>query len=110
MNFRSSPSFNGAVQTVLPKGTVVLVTGAAQSGFYPVSAGGFSGFLHGDYLTWTDKALTDNSDGVGGDPGSEPITPQGQKMVDYAMKYLGYPYVWATHGPSASIAPASPTG
>ena len=99
MNFRSSPSFNGAVQTVLPKGTVVLVTGAVQSGFYPVSAGGFSGYLHGDYLSWTDKALTDNSDGVGGDPGNEPITPQGQKMIDYAMKFLGYPYVWATHGP-----------
>jgi cell wall-associated NlpC family hydrolase len=22
-------------------------------------------------------------------------------MVDYAMRYLGYPYVWATHGPAS---------
>jgi uncharacterized protein YgiM (DUF1202 family) len=100
MNFRSEPSFSGAITTTLPKGTVVLITGPADNGFYPVTTEGFSGYLHGDYLVRTDEPLTgDGDDGVGGDPGDGPATPQGTKMITYAMKFLGYPYVWATHGP-----------
>jgi cell wall-associated NlpC family hydrolase len=99
MNFRTEASFSGAIQTVLPKGTVVLITGAATSSFYPASVGGFSGYLHGDYLVKTDKPITDNGDSVGGNPGTGAATPQGQKVIDYAMRFLGYPYVWATHGP-----------
>ena len=38
---------------------------------------------------------------IGGDAGSSPGTSEGQAMVDYAMNYLGYPYIWATHGPKS---------
>ena len=100
MNFRSAPSMSGVILTTLPKGTVVLVTGARDNGFYPVRTGGFDGYLHGDFLNRTDKPLTDDGgDDAGGDPGNDPATPQGTKMTTYAMKFLGYPYVWATHGP-----------
>lgn len=100
MNFRAAPSLSGAITTTLPKGTVVLITGSRDNGFYPVSTQGFSGYLHGDYLVRTDEPLTGEGDnGVGGDPGNGKATPQGTKMITYAMKFLGYPYVWATHGP-----------
>lgn len=101
VNFRDGASFDANIVTTLPTGTVVLITGASSNGFYPISAAGFAGFVHGDFLVWTDEALTDGGgSGVGGDPGSEASTAQGRKMIRYAMKFLGYPYVWATHGPN----------
>ncbi len=101
LNFRDSPSFSGSIISTAPAGTVVLITGKIDNGFYPVEIAGFPGYLHSDYLTWTDKPLTDEGgdDGIGGDPGDDPATAQGAKMIKYATKFLGYPYVWATHGP-----------
>jgi cell wall-associated NlpC family hydrolase len=100
MNFRSTPSLSGSIITTIPEGTVVLVTGPRENGFYPVEAAGFAGYLHGDYLKRTEKDLSDGSDdNVGGQPGDGAMTPQGRKMIEYAQRFLGYPYVWATHGP-----------
>jgi N-acetylmuramoyl-L-alanine amidase len=100
MNFRDAPGMSGSIITTMPEGTVVLVTGSRQNGFYPVEAAGFAGYLHGDYLKRTDKDVSDGTDDpVGGQPGDGPMTPQGRKMIDYAQRFLGYPYVWATHGP-----------
>jgi uncharacterized protein YgiM (DUF1202 family) len=101
MNFRAAADFGSSIIAVLPAGTVVLVTGSAENGFYPVASQGFEGYLHGDFLVETDEELTgDDNTGVGGNPGSVPSTAQGRKMIRYATKFLGYPYVWATHGPN----------
>jgi uncharacterized protein YraI len=104
LNLRYDPSMGGGVAAVAPRGTVVEITGGMSNGFYAVDWDGLSGYMHGDYLSWTDKALTKRG-GSGEDPGdggggSNP-TPTGNAIVDYAMQYLGYPYVWATHGPSS---------
>jgi cell wall-associated NlpC family hydrolase len=107
LNFRSSPSYSGGVVGVAAVGTVVRITGAASSGFYPVTWGGTAGYMYGDYLTYTTAALstTGPNSGVGGNTGggagSGTGSATGQSLVDYAMRYLGYPYVWATHGPSS---------
>ena len=107
LNFRSSPSYSGGVVGVAAIGTVVRITGSASSGFYPVTWGGVAGYMHGDYLTYTTAALstTGPNSGAGGNTGggagSGIGSASGQSMVDYAMRYLGYPYVWATHGPSS---------
>jgi cell wall-associated NlpC family hydrolase len=67
---------------------------------------GVQGYMHADYLSWTDESLSErgqsgggsgNSGGGGGGGGSA----TGNAMVDFAMQYLGYPYVWATRGPSS---------
>ena len=102
VNFRGSASMTGTVISSVEEGTIVLITGAKTNGYYPVSVAGFAGFIHGDYLKYSTKALSTGADGdsVGGEtPGNGSLTPQGKKMITYAMKYLGYPYVWATHGP-----------
>ena len=104
LNLRYDPSMSGGVAAVAPSGTVVEITGGLSNGFYAVDWDGLSGYMHGDYLSLTDKALTKRG-GSGEDPGdggggSNP-TPTGNAIVDYAMQYLGYPYVWATHGPSS---------
>ena len=104
LNLRYDPSMSGGVAAVAPSGTVVEITGGLSNGFYAVDWDGLSGYMHGDYLSLTEKALTKRG-GSGEDPGdggggSNP-TPTGNAIVDYAMQYLGYPYVWATHGPSS---------
>ena len=104
LNLRYGPSTSDGVATVAPAGTVVLITGgAAANNYYPVNWDGLSGYMSGDYLVKTDEALSKRGgsgnpnpgDGGGGGGGSA----TGNAIVDYAMGYLGYPYVWATHGP-----------
>ncbi|GIW04119.1 MAG: peptidase M24 [Thermomicrobiales bacterium] len=99
LRLRASASFTADVLAIAPPGTVVSITGSAVDGFYPVQWDDLSGFMFGDYLEWTDAPLTSRDRGVSGNAGSEPGSPAGQRMVEFAMQYLGYPYVWATHGP-----------
>jgi len=108
LNLRYSASFSAGVAAVAPSGTVVLITGSASNGFYPVDWDGLAGFMSGDYLTKTSAALSDRGgsgtpgSSNGGSPGgSSSGGATGNAIVDYAMRYLGYPYVWATHGPSS---------
>ena len=99
LNFRSGPSLTATILGVANEGDVVLITGSPKNGFYPVDYLQEAGWMGGDYLTFTDADVT-VPPLVSGDAGSGAATKQGQAMVDYAMKYLGYPYVWATHGPN----------
>ncbi len=115
VNLRYSASMNGGIAAVAPKGTVVLVTGSIMNGFYPVDWDGLAGYMHSDYIAKTQLALTtrggSSSGGgttSGGTTGSGTTTGGGggtatgnSSIVNYAMQYLGYPYVWATHGPSS---------
>ena len=107
INFRSTASFNGVVIAVAKENTVVAVVGGRSNGFYKVEWAGQTGWMHADYLMWTDQAVSVGGGGVGGPgaPGDGPAadgggTCEGRGMVRYAQRYLGYPYVWATHGPS----------
>jgi len=107
INFRSKASFTGAVIAVAKENTVVAVVGGPSNGFFEVEWSGQTGYMHADYLMWTDQALTVADGGVGG-PGSPDDGPaddggstsMGRSMIRYAERYLGSPYVWATHGPT----------
>jgi uncharacterized protein YraI len=107
LNLRYEPSPGAGVATYAPAGTVILITGGhAGNGYYPVNWDGLSGYMHGDYLVKTDEALSKR--GGSGNPTTPPPTngggggsATGNALVDYAMGYVGYPYVWATHGPSS---------
>jgi cell wall-associated NlpC family hydrolase len=109
LNLRYSASYSAGVAAVAPAGTVVLITGSATNGFHPVDWGGLKGFMASQYLTKTTAALTPRGGSAspggsnnGGTPGgSNTGGASGNALVSYAMRYLGYPYVWATHGPSS---------
>jgi uncharacterized protein YgiM (DUF1202 family) len=101
LNFRSGPSQSADVIGIAMDGIVVLITGPRDNGYFPVEWGDQDGFMHGDYLEWTSDDLSPGYGGVGGDAGSDAPSAAGQAIVDYAMGYLGYPYVWATHGPDS---------
>jgi hypothetical protein len=51
LNFRSGPSISSSVLGVFPSGTLVTITGPANSdGWYPVSSGGLSGWSKASYF------------------------------------------------------------
>jgi cell wall-associated NlpC family hydrolase len=106
VNLRYSASLGAGIATVVPNGTVVLITGSASNGFYPVDYDGLGGFMSADYLVKTDAAITKRGGSASPTTPTDPApapggTATGNALVNYAMNYLGYPYVWATHGPSS---------
>jgi uncharacterized protein YgiM (DUF1202 family) len=65
LNLRSGPSYSASIVTVMPGNSRVTVTGGSQSGFYPVTFGGTSGWALGTYLDID----------AGEDPGSDDDDP-----------------------------------
>jgi cell wall-associated NlpC family hydrolase/uncharacterized protein YoxC len=108
LNLRYQPNTGAGVATYAPAGTVVEITGShAGNGYYPVDWDGLRGYMHGDYLTMTDQALSERGGSARPDTGTDftsgggGSTATGNAIVDFAMGYVGYPYVWATAGPSS---------
>ena len=109
LNLRYEASFSAGVAAVAPSGTVVAITGGPTNGFYQVDWDGLGGWMHGDYLNWTDQPLSERGGsgdpgpapggGNGGTPGGGAGTATGQAIADFALQYVGYPYVWAGAGP-----------
>ncbi len=105
LNLRYSASFSAGVAAVVPAGTVVRITGGPSSGFYRADWDGLGGYLYGDYLAATSAPLSERG-GSGSGPGQvaptpPPSTGSGSGIVNFAMRYQGYPYVWATAGPAS---------
>lgn len=65
LNLRAGPSLTERVLTVMPAGTTVSLTGNAQSGFYPVSYNGVSGWASADYLRQATDVDSDPNAGTG---------------------------------------------
>ncbi|CAN5565498.1 hypothetical protein BH23CHL5_BH23CHL5_00850 [soil metagenome] len=105
LRLRYQASYSAGIAAIAPAGTVVGITGAASNGFYPVNWDGLSGFMHGDYLTKTTEALSKRGGSASAPTappsGTQSGTAVGNAIVSYAMQYVGYPYVWATAGPSS---------
>lgn len=107
-NMRYSASMSANVVVIVEAGEVLRITGAASKGFYPVGYDGLNGFIASELLAKTSEPLSDR--GGSAEPGPEPepnpgngggSTATGNAIANYAMRYVGYPYVWATAGPSS---------
>lgn len=89
LNVRSGPGTSYDRLGSLNDGAVVDITGV-DSGWYKISFNGSTGYVSGDYLApCTDSGSTSASSALG------------QQIVDYAMQYLGTPYVWGGNGPNS---------
>jgi len=121
VRLRGDARYSADVLTILEEGTVVTVMGnpttdAKGNGWVPVSFDGTKGFVVGPYLTKTADAATKKtplpappSSNQTAPPANAPPAQQsapatattlGGKIVAEAMKYVGYPYVWAGASPS----------
>ncbi len=123
VRLRNDAGYSADVLTILEEGMVVTVTGKATvdtkgNSWVPVSFDGTKGYVVGPYLTKTDAAPTKKTPlptppsataaSKTTDPASAPApqsapataTTLGAKIVAEAMKYVGYPYVWAGASPS----------
>ena len=104
LNVRYSASLGAGVAAVAPAGTVVLIKGNITNGFYLIDWDGLRGYMYGQYLAESNAPLSQR--GGSGDSGTTDggttgggSTATGNAIVNFAMGYVGYPYVWATHGP-----------
>ena len=107
VNFRSQPNTSSSVLASLRNGTVVSVTGV-QGGWFKVTYNGQKGYVHPDYLAFSNV----QGSGSTGSSGSSSITPPSNSVsyngssekraavLEYAAQFLGTPYVYGGSTPS----------
>lgn len=98
VNLRTGPSLDADVITELPAGATVELTGAEKNGFAEASTDSGDGWIFTDYLSSSPPSKP-ASEPEADAPAPEPVVSNGQKMVDFAMQFLGQPYVWAGNQP-----------
>ena len=82
LNLRQGPSTGTAIVTTMPTGATVTINGGAESGFYPVTYNGMSGYAHGDWLS------------IGGSGTTPPVSgsgPTGNATVTSALNLRSGP-------------------
>ena len=107
VNFRSQPNTSSSVLASLRNGTVVSVTGV-QGGWFKVTYNGQKGYVHPDYLSFSNV----QGSGSTGSSGSSSIPPPSNSVsyngssekraavLEYAAQFLGTPYVYGGSTPS----------
>lgn len=89
VNLRTGASTGDGVVAVVPAGSEVWLTGYIANGFSEVSSAWGDGWISSDYL------------GANPPAAPEPEAPAGNSaIVNFAMQFQGYPYVWAGNTPS----------
>ena len=107
VNFRSQPNTSSSVLASFANGTTVSVTGIS-GGWYQVTYGGQTGYVHPDYLTFT--ASVDPESGAASaqtntiTPSSNVVSYTGTsekraEVLSYAAQFLGTPYVYGGSTP-----------
>jgi peptidoglycan DL-endopeptidase LytF len=99
VNLRTGPSLEADVITELPAGEEVYLSGAEENGFAAASTGYGDGWIFTDYLSDSPPSSSSSREQSEPEPEPEPVYTTGQQMVDFAMQFLGQPYVWAGNQP-----------
>ncbi len=111
VNLRTSTSTNADIVVTLNYGEEVKVD-SILNGWYKVKYKNdgewVSGYIHSDYLISSDEFVDYSSGSSGGGSSSSGgsgnigtgSSSEGQRIVNYAANFLGYPYVWGGYTPS----------
>ncbi len=93
VNVRVEPSTDSDVAGRLGYGTTVNIIGYVSSGWYKISCGQLTGWMHEDYLI--------------AKPQKYELLPanlaEGEKIAQFAMGYIGYPYVYGGSSPETGF-------
>ncbi len=93
LNVRKGPSTSYAVITKLADGTKVTVK-STSNGWSKITTGNTTGYVSSSYLT-------SKKPSSGGSSSSDSSTSNSaSKLISYAKKFLGKPYVWGAQGPN----------
>ena len=101
VNFRSQPNTSSTVLASLRNGTTVTVTGVS-GGWYKATYNGQTGYIHPDYLTFSDGQASGSSTVA---PSTNVVSYSGTSekraaVLEYAAQFLGTPYVYGGSTPS----------
>ena len=83
LNVRSEPNTDSAKVGSLKSGKIVQILGQTQSGWYQIE----NGYISAEYVVLVDAAEAQKSS-------------KGQEIADYALQFVGYPYVYGGNSPS----------
>jgi cell wall-associated NlpC family hydrolase len=115
LNIRTGAGYGNSVVTIASEGHVMYVVDGPEvandgSNWWQVDYRGHSGWAHADYLQATDAEQTGEGSGTGqssdgnsdNDNGDTPPASSavGEQIVNQAMQFLGYPYVWGGTTPA----------
>lgn len=110
LRVRQGPGTNYAILCSVRDGSFFAVTGKTD-GWYQIACNGRTGYVSADYVVerTLDQILDekDTKPTVNPDSGVPTADPAdydrtlANQIVDYALQYLGYPYVYATAGPDS---------
>jgi cell wall-associated NlpC family hydrolase len=95
VRMRSGPSTDYDILGTYNTGTTFTVLGINE-GWYKVRANGTTGYIRSDFIDIV-SGYTVNSDPT---TLSATVSENGQKIVDYALQFEGYPYVYGGADPS----------
>jgi len=97
LNVRSGPSTDSEKVVALYNGTVVNITGI-DNGWYKISTrNGTTGYVNSEYML----TCQDSSGTRGDDIATATYSGMGQQAADFALQYLGCPYVYGGNGPNS---------
>lgn len=110
LRVRQGPGTDYAILCSVRSGSFFAVTGKTD-GWYQIACNGRTGYVSADYIVerTLDQILAEGDRGTVVDPDSgvphaDPADYDralAEQIVDYALQYLGYPYVYATAGPDS---------
>lgn len=104
VNLRTEPSTSATAIVELPASSNVTLTGAVANGFAQAETGYGTGWISQQYLSEGGTPGASSGTAAPADTSSAAApSASGQGMVDFAMQYLGYPYVWAGKEPSTGF-------
>lgn len=99
--FRNAPSTAGSPLGSCDSGTIVKIIGI-NSGWYKVKFGGDTGYIRSDFIEITADPASSVSMSVAGASDTPQLSLR-QRLVDFAMQYVGYSYVYGGSSPAVGF-------
>ena len=104
LNVRKGPSTSYSVISTLAKGTKVTVK-STSNGWSKITSGSITGYVNSSYLTskkpsTATSSSTSSNSSSSNTNSSTSTSNSASKVISYAKKLLGKPYVWGAQGPN----------
>lgn len=99
VNFRSGPASSYSVIGTYNSGTKLTIIGYSGAWTNCV-INGRTGYVYTTYVRQSETVVTDPETGAPVPTPEVPVDPKAQEIVNYALQYVGSPYVWGGTTPS----------